>query len=131
MNMDTGLLIMRVVIGLIFAGHGAQKLLGWFGGPGLKGTGGWFDSIGIKPGVGAAIVIGLFEVSGGLLLALGLWMPIAAALIVIPMIGAIVKVHGKNGLWITQNGIEYNLILIVVAVGLALIGPGAYAIGSW
>ncbi|RJX39212.1 DoxX family protein [Paenibacillus pinisoli] len=129
--MDTGLLIMRVVIGLIFAGHGAQKLFGWFGGPGLKGTGGWFESIGVKPGALLAVVIGLFEVIGGILLALGLWMPVAAAMIIIPMIGAIVTVHGQNGLWMTKNGMEYNLILIAAAVGLALIGPGAYAIGSW
>lgn len=129
MSIALGLLIMRLVFGLIFVGHGAQKLFGWFGGYGLKGTGGWFDSIGIKPGIAAAFLTGLFEIVGGLLFALGLWLPVAAALIVILMIGAIISVHGKNGFWVTQNGIEYNVIIIAIAIGLALIGAGDYAIG--
>ncbi|QYR22606.1 DoxX family protein [Paenibacillus sp. sptzw28] len=128
MSIALGLLIVRLVVGLAFMGHGAQKLFGWFGGYGLKGTGGWLDSIGVKPGVFMAFLIGLLEVAGGLLLVLGLWTPVAAALIVILMLGAIITVHGKNGFWVTQNGIEYNVILIAVSVGLALIGPGAYAL---
>jgi putative oxidoreductase len=128
MSIAWGLLIIRAVFGLIFVGHGAQKLFGWFGGYGLKGTGGWLDSIGIKPGVMAAFVVGLFEVVGGLLFVLGLWMPVAAALIVILMLGAIISVHAKNGFWVTQNGIEYNVMIIAVAIGLALIGAGDYSI---
>ncbi len=128
MSIAWGLLIIRTVFGLIFVGHGAQKLFGWFGGYGLKGTGGWLDSIGIKPGVMAAFVVGLFEVVGGLLFVLGLWMPVAAALIVILMLGAIISVHAKNGFWVTQNGIEYNVMIIAVAIGLALIGAGDYSI---
>ena len=128
MSIAWGLLIIRAVFGLIFVGHGTQKLFGWFGGYGLKGTGGWLDSIGIKPGVLAAFVVGLFEVVGGLLFVLGLWLPVAAALIVILMLGAIISVHAKNGFWVTQNGIEYNVMIIAVAVGLALIGAGDYSI---
>ncbi len=128
MSIAWGLLIIRAVFGLIFVGHGAQKLFGWFGGYGLKGTGGWLDSIGIKPGVMAAFVVGLFEVVGGLLFVLGLWLPVAAALIVILMLGAIISVHAKNGFWVTQNGIEYNVMIIAVAIGLALIGAGDYSI---
>lgn len=126
--MNLGLLIIRLVVGLLFVGHGAQKLFGWFGGYGLKGTGGWLESIGVKPGVLMALLAGLAEVAGGLLLAAGLWMPVAAALIVAVMLVAILTVHGKNGLWVTGNGIEYPLVLIAVAVGLALIGPGAYVL---
>jgi len=128
MSIAWGLLIIRAVFGLIFVGHGAQKLFGWFGGYGLKGTGGWLESIGIKPGVLAAFVVGLFEVVGGLLFVLGLWLPVAAALIVILMLGAIISVHAKNGFWVTQNGIEYNVMIIAVAIGLALIGAGDYSI---
>ena len=80
MSIAWGLLIIRAVFGLIFVGHGTQKLFGWFGGYGLKGTGGWLDSIGIKPGVLAAFVVGLFEVVGGLLFVLGLWLPAASCL---------------------------------------------------
>jgi putative oxidoreductase len=123
-----GLLIIRLVVGLTMAGHGTQKLFGWFGGHGLKGTGGWLESIGIKPGFYMALLAGLAEFIGGLLFAAGLWLPVAAALIVIPMLVAIFSVHGKNGYWITQNGFEYNLVLIAIAVGVALIGPGQYAL---
>lgn len=126
--MSGGLLIMRLIVGLTFAGHGTQKLFGWFGGYGLKGTGGWLESIGIKPGVLMALLAGLGEFIGGLLFAVGLWIPIAAVLLVLTMLVAIITVHGKNGYWVTQNGFEYNLVLITVALGVALIGPGVYAI---
>ncbi|GMA61653.1 DoxX family protein [Alicyclobacillus fastidiosus] len=126
--MGYGLLIIRLIVGLSFAGHGTQKLFGWFGGHGLKGTGGWLESIGVKPGALLALVAGLAELIGGLLFAAGLWLPVAAALIVITMLVAIFTVHGKNGYWVTQNGFEYNLILIAIAVGIALIGPGVYAL---
>ncbi|MGN7356148.1 DoxX family protein [Paenibacillus sp. SAF-054] len=121
-----GLLIIRLIVGLTFAGHGAQKLFGWFGGPGLKGTAGWLGSMNVKPALPAAIITGLFELLGGLLFAAGVWTPVAAVMIALTMLGAIVTVHGKNGFWATSNGFEYNLILIAVVVGVALTGPGAY-----
>jgi putative oxidoreductase len=129
--LDFGLLIIRLVIGLLFIGHGAQKLFGWFGGYGLKGTGGWLDSIGIKPGVTMALLAGLSEVVGGLFFAAGLLTPLAGILIAATMVIAIAKVHGANGLWVTQNGYEYNLILLVVAIGVALTGPGKYALDTF
>lgn len=128
--MDTGLLIIRVVIGLLMIGHGAQKLFGWFGGYGLKGTGGWMESLGLKPGVLMAAGAGLTEIVGGLLFGAGLWIEVGAALLIIPMIMAIVKVHGANGLWVTQNGYEYNLVLIAIALGVAFIGAGDISIDA-
>ncbi|NQX69500.1 DoxX family protein [Paenibacillus alba] len=128
--MALGLLIIRLVIGLTFAAHGTQKLFGWFGGYGPKGTGGFFESIGIKPGVLMAVLAGLAEIGGGLLFAAGLWTTLGAILIVLTMLIAIIKVHGKNGFWVTSNGIEYNLILIAIAVGVALIGAGEYSIDA-
>lgn len=128
---NLGLLFIRLVIGILFIGHGAQKLFGWFGGYGLKGTGGWFESIGMKPGVTMALFAGLAELLGGLLFALGLLTPLAAILIAGTMVMAIVKVHGSNGLWATANGYEYNLTLLAVAIGMALIGPGQYALDSF
>ncbi|RLQ97391.1 DoxX family protein [Falsibacillus albus] len=125
-----GILIIRLVVGLSFAGHGAQKLFGWFGGHGLEGTGGFFESIGIKPGKSMAAMAGLMEAVGGMLFALGLLTPLAAMFIIIPMIVAIVKVHGANGFWATQNGYEYNLILIVLALGIALTGAGSYSLDA-
>ncbi|WP_394141559.1 DoxX family protein [Cytobacillus oceanisediminis] len=105
--MDVGLLIIRLVIGVLFIGHGAQKLFGWFGGHGLKGTGGWFESIGMKQGVMMVLSAGLAELIGGILFALGFLTPLAALMI---------------------SGTEYNLTLISVAIGIALIGPGRYAL---
>ncbi|MEH7304919.1 DoxX family protein [Neobacillus drentensis] len=127
---NIGLLIIRLVIGLLFVGHGAQKLFGWFGGYGLKGTGGWFESIGMKPGVTMALLAGLVELIGGILFALGLLTPLAGILIAGTMVMAIVKVHAANGLWSTANGYEYNLTLLAVAIGIALIGPGKYALDT-
>ncbi|MBT2729678.1 DoxX family protein [Bacillus sp. ISL-75] len=127
---NIGLLIIRLVIGLLFVGHGAQKLFGWFGGYGLKGTGGWFESIGMKPGVTMALLAGLAELIGGILFALGLLTPLAGIMIAGTMAMAIVKVHAPNGLWATANGYEYNLTLLAVAIGIALVGPGQYALDS-
>jgi putative oxidoreductase len=128
---DIGLLLIRLVIGLLFIGHGAQKLFGWFGGYGLKGTGGWMDSLGLKPGVTMALLAGLTELIGGVLFVLGLLTPLAGLMIAATMVMAIVKVHGPNGLWSTQNGYEYNLTLLAVAIGIALIGPGQYALDAF
>ncbi|AQQ53170.1 DoxX family protein [Planococcus lenghuensis] len=125
--MDLGLLIIRLVIGLLFAAHGAQKLFGWFGGYGLAGTGGWMDSLGLKPGKTMALMAGLSELIGGLLLVAGFLTPLAALLIAGTMIMAIVKVHLPNGLWSTANGYEYNLAILAVVIGLALTGVGQYA----
>lgn len=125
-----GLLIVRLVLGLTFAAHGAQKLFGWFGGYGLDGTGGFMESIGIKPGKPMAALAGLGEFGGGLLFAAGLFTPFAAVLIAFVMVVAIATVTGKNGYWITANGSEYSYAIIAVAVGVALTGPGAYALDA-
>ena len=129
--LNLGLLIIRLVVGILFIGHGAQKLFGWFGGYGLKGTGGWFESIGMKPGITMALLAGLAELVGGVLFALGLLTPLAGIMIAGTMVMAIVKVHGPNGLWATENGYEYNLTLLAIAIGIALIGPGQYALDTF
>jgi putative oxidoreductase len=128
---NIGLLIIRLVVGLLFVGHGAQKLFGWFGGYGIKGTGGWFESIGIKPGVTMALLAGLTELIGGILFTVGLLTPLAGIMIAGTMVMAIVKVHAPNGLWATENGYEYNLILIAVTIGVALTGAGQYALDAF
>jgi putative oxidoreductase len=128
--MNLGILIIRLVVGLTFMGHGAQKLFGWFGGHGLKGTGGFFESIGIKPGYQMALLAGLAEFIGGALFALGLLTPLAGALIAGTMLVAIIKVHASNGFWASQNGYEFNLVLLTVAIGVALIGAGNYSIDA-
>ncbi|MCQ6558678.1 DoxX family protein [Paenibacillus mendelii] len=130
-SVSAGLLVIRVVLGLLFAAHGAQKLLGWFEGPGLKGTAGWLQSMGVRPAMLMAIAAAGGEFAGGLLFALGLFTWFAAILIVVPMIVAIAKVHGTNGLWATKNGYEYNLVIIAIAVGVAFTGAGDYSLDHW
>ncbi|MDY0395109.1 DoxX family protein [Virgibacillus halophilus] len=125
-----GLLIIRLLTGISFMGHGAQKMFGWFGGGGVKGTSQFFESIGVKPPRAMAVMAGLSELVGGLLFALGLLTPLAALLIAAAMVVAIAKVSGQNGYWITENGYEYNLMIIVTVIGVALIGPGTYSIDA-
>ncbi|MEH7455875.1 oxidoreductase [Bacillus pseudomycoides] len=126
--MNIGLLIIRLIIGITIMGHGTQKLFGWFGGHGLKGTAGWMESIGLRPGVFMAFMAGATELLGGFLFAAGIFTWVGALFIVGTMLVAIFTVHGKNGYWVTQNGFEYNMILIAIAVGVALTGPGAYVL---
>ncbi|MGD7009525.1 DoxX family protein [Metabacillus sp. 84] len=126
--MDIALLILRLVIGLTFLGYGSQKLFGWFGGYGLNGTGQWMESLGLNPGKLAAFGAGASEMLGGLLLVLGLWMGLGAALIILTMIVAIAAVHGKNGYWNGKGGFEYNLLIIAAALVLAFAGPGSISL---
>jgi putative oxidoreductase len=127
--MDTGLLILRVVLGLLLVGHGSQKLFGLFGGHGPEGTGGFFHSIGFRPGRPMALVAGASEAGAGLLLALGLFTPLAAAAVVGTLFVAS-SVHWKNGLWGQNGGFELPLFYAVTAVVLAFTGPGAYSLDN-
>ncbi len=126
--MDIGFLALHVIVGLLFIGHGAQKLFGSFGGHGIEGTAGFFESIGLKPGRLHATAAGLAELGGGVLIALGLLVPLGAALIIAAMVAAIVTVHRSNGVWVTENGYEYNLVLIAVAFALAGAGAGEFSL---
>ncbi len=126
--MDIGLLVVRAVIGLLLVGHGAQKLFGWFGGHGLTTTGKGLGALGYRPGTFFAFVAGATEAGGGLLLALGLLTPLAAAAIMGTMLNAALSAHVKNGLWLTNGGYEYTLVLGGVAAGLGFTGPGAYSL---
>src|SRR5690242_21149356 len=105
-------LILRLLIGGLFVGHGTQKLFGWFGGHGLDGTGGFFESLGLKPGKRNAIAAGAAEAGGGALLASGLALPVAGAALTGTMATAIRHVHGEKGPWSTDGGWEYNAVLI-------------------
>jgi putative oxidoreductase len=118
---DTGLLILRVTLGLTMAAHGYNK---FFGPGGLKGTAGWFDSMGMKPGMFHARIAATTEMSAGLGLAAGLLTPIPAAGFVALMFVAAWTVHRPNGFFIVKEGWEYNLVLAVSAVVVATLGPG-------
>jgi putative oxidoreductase len=126
--MDLALLVLRVVVGLLFAGHGAQKLFGAFGGGGLEGTTGMFDNIGLRPGWLHARAAGTAEFAGGLLLAAGLFTPFAAAALIAVMTAAVITVHGSNGIWNTQRGYEFNLVMAAAVFALAGAGAGTWSL---
>ncbi len=128
--MDLGLLILRLVVGLLFVGHGAQKLFGIWGGHGLKGTAGFFEGIGLKPGHVHATAAAVMEFGGGALLALGLVTPVASVVLIAVMSAAVISVHFAKGLWVTNGGYEYNLVLASVALALAATGPGAWSLDN-
>jgi putative oxidoreductase len=128
MTMDLGLLILQVVIGLLMMGHGAQKLFGWFGGQGLRATADWLASMGLRAPRFWALMAGLAEFGGGLLFALGLFHPIGPLAIIAVMIAAIALVHWSHGLWISNGGSEYSLVLTVLALVMGLWQPGAYTL---
>jgi putative oxidoreductase len=118
----------RITIGLLFAGHGTQKLFGWFGGDGPEGTGTFFESIGLRPGRRYALTAGIAETAGGALFAAGAATPAAAAAVSGSMITAIKTVHLEKGIWISGGGYEYNLVLLAAVFGLTENGPGQWSI---
>jgi putative oxidoreductase len=126
--MDVGILLLRVTVGLAFAAHGSQKVFGWFGGYGPEATGQFFEGLGFRPGRRHAMAAGSIEIVSGLLLAVGLLTPLAAALIASVMVVAAATVHWKNGFFITGGGYEFNLVLGVAALSVAFTGPGALSI---
>src|SRR2546425_2456810 len=123
--MSIGILILRLVVGLTLAAHGAQKLFGWFGGYGLTGTGGFLEQLGFVPGRRHALFAGLAETGAGLLLALGLATPAAAAVALSVMVVAGVSAHASKGVFAHNGGYEDTPILRGAALGLALPGPRA------
>jgi putative oxidoreductase len=127
-NVNKGLLLLRAVVGVLFIGHGLQKLLGWFGGDGIVT---WTESIskfGLSPAPFWAYFEAGAELAAGLLLVLGLLTPFAAAVLVGDMLFATLKVHAQKGLWAQSGGFEYNLVLIALLVAVGLIGPGLYSL---
>ncbi len=118
LRLDVGLAILRILIGLLFAGHGVQKLFGWFGGHGLQGTAGWLEGLNLRPGHLWAWLLGLGELIGGL--------PLLASQLV-----AIARVHAPRGFWIDRGGWGYNLVLVALNAFFGLYGPGAYSLDRW
>jgi len=129
-TIDLGFLILRLGVGLPFALHGFQKLLGWFGGGGLDRTAAWFASLGFGDGRMAARIAGASEIVGGLGIALGLLTPFAAAAVAGTMTTAAFVNNAENGFWSVAKGWELNGYLIVVAMAVAVTGPGALAVDA-
>ena len=120
--------ILRIPVGLILMAHGAQKLFGAFGGYGLEGTGQFMASLGLEPGYLMALLAGSAEFFGGVALVIGLLVRPASIVVAFTMLIAIFTVHISNGLFMSNNGYEYALTLLIVAVSLAFSGAGSFSV---
>lgn len=121
---------LRLVVGGLFVGHGLQKLRGSFGGPGLEATAEGFEAAGLKPGKANAIAAGVAETGGGALLAAGACTPLAGAALSGTMVTAIRVVHAPKGLWNTNGGYEFNLVLLAAIFALVGSGPGGCSVDA-
>jgi putative oxidoreductase len=125
-----GLLILRVVIGLTLAAHGAQKLFGWWGGPAMKGWTGAMNRMRIRPATPWAWASALAEFAGGLALALGFLTPLPSFAIAGSMLVAIALVHLPKGFFNSKGGFEFNLSILAAIATIAIAGPGAYSLDA-
>lgn len=130
LSLTIGLLLLRIIGGLTIAGHGAQKLFGWFGGPGLTKQVAGFHSQGLRPGWLWSALVVLGELGGGLALVFGFLTPLGAAGVFAAMLMAILKVHWKNGFWNSKRGIEFPLSLLAIASAIGFTGPGTLALDT-
>ncbi|HXI81157.1 MAG TPA: DoxX family membrane protein [Verrucomicrobiae bacterium] len=122
---DAGLVLLRLVVGLTFAAHGAQKAFGWWGGPGWERWHGAVASMGFRPSRLFAVISTGVELLGGLCLALGLLTPLAAAALLAQSAVIVVKVHAPKGFFNTRGGIEFPLALATTTFVIGFVGPGA------
>lgn len=125
---DLALLLLRVVTGGLMAGHGAQKLFGSFGGPGLQGTAGWMETMGLRPGKLWAGLAGGSEFGGGVLTVLGLGGPLGSIMLSSAMKMATFKAHSGKPIWVTAGGAELPVVNIAASAALMLTGPGRYSL---
>lgn len=130
MTSAVALLIVRVVAGLGLASHGSQKLFGWFGGSGPKGIGAYFSRLGFPAPVFFAILAGIGEFIGGLLLAVGWLGAIGPALIISVMLVAIVAEHLPHGFYAYNGGYELPSMYAMIALAVAFAGPGALSLDA-
>jgi putative oxidoreductase len=129
-TLNLGLLLLRLVIGLTLAVHGAQKLFGWFAGPGLTRLMQGFEKQRFKPVWFWVCLVIVGELGGGISFALGFLTPLGAAGIFGAMFMATFKSHWKNGFIVSKGGYEYTLVLMAVSTAIGLIGPGSYSLDS-
>jgi putative oxidoreductase len=126
--MSYGLLLLRIVLGLTMFAHGAQKLFGWFEGPGMKGTIGMCTNLGYRSPFLMGFAVAFAEFGGGLSLATGFLTPLGALAVTVVMLNAVYLVHWSKGFFNGNGGYEFNLLIASAAVAIATTGPGRFAI---
>lgn len=129
MQIEIGLSVLRWFVGLLLAAHGAQKVFGWFDGPGIQGWEGAMENMGLRPASLWAWLSAGIELLGGLLFALGVLTPIVAGALVVNLLMAIALVHWENGFFNSNGGFEFPLTLAVAALVIGLTGQGTYSLG--
>ena len=135
--MNTTLLVLRLVPGLLLIGHGLQKLvppslsLPLLHQSGHRATGEAFEQMGMRPGVAAAVLAGSAEIVGGFSLAAGLLTPVGTILVSAVMTTAILTAHVRNGIWASEGGFEYPFLLLALAFVISALGAGTYSINAW
>jgi putative oxidoreductase len=127
---DFAMLFLRLTIGGLVAGHGAQKLFGWFGGHGMDGTAQFMESLGLEPGDRWAVAAGVSEFGGGLLTALGLLHPLGPIGIISAMSMATAKAHADKPIWATEGGAELQVTNLVGATTVGMMGPGKVSLDT-
>jgi putative oxidoreductase len=134
---NIALLVLRLVPGLLFMGHGLQKLVSpkyapkFLSANGLQGTGAFFEQGGMRPGLLMAFFAGAAELGGGFLIAAGLLTPLGTALLAAVMTVAILNVHLRKGIWNSAGGFEFPLLMLTAVYAVSAIGPGTLSIDSW
>jgi putative oxidoreductase len=128
LNTDLALLILRLVMGSLLVGHGAQKLFGWFGGSGFTSIKAFMESLGLRPAAGWAFVGGMAEFAGGALILLGFLGPLGPIAVICDMVVAIATVHWGKPIWVTEGGAEFPLTNIAIALALIFAGVGRYSL---
>ena len=135
--MNTALLVLRIIPGLLLMGHGLQKLVPPSLSPpllhaaGHRGMAAGFESLGIRPGLMAAVLAGTAELAGGLSIAAGLLTPVGTVLVGAVMITAILTADAQNGIWAAEGGFEFPLVLLTVGFVVTALGAGSLSVDSW
>ncbi|HSL76214.1 MAG TPA: DoxX family protein [Candidatus Limnocylindrales bacterium] len=129
-TLDLALLILQLGVGLTFAAHGAQKLFGWWGGPGVAGWEGAMEHMGFRPARLFALTSALVEFGGGLLLAAGFFTPIVAAILVAQAVVIVGHVHWRHGFFNSESGVEFPLLLGIGAAAIGLAGASGVSLDS-
>ena len=127
-SIDLAFALARAIVGVVIAAHGAQKLFGVWGGPGLAGWTAGMARMGMRPAALWAVLTALAEFAGGIALGLGFLLPITAAIVTMQIGTALAKIHWPKGFWSNAGGIEFTLVLVAVALISGISDPGAWSL---